>query len=249
MAVKSLSRKQRRRRKVLMYIGIFFAVVAVLYLIYGPLLKIKTVEIHGARHTTIADVQNDAFADIDGYRYLVVPNDHIFFYTKGKMKDQILKTYPSVETIDMHLDIHRVLHIDIKDRKPLGVWCSTECYFYDTAGVIFKKSFVYTGALFTAWSKSPDVAVNFLDTITCEGLCTDQRFIDFLRKHSIEKVTMFDEMMEMQSSAGYVIKAGFEASTTLSHIEEIDQNKPGFLETLEYVDVRFPNKVYYKERL
>ncbi len=248
MALK-LSNKQRRRlRKILITIGIFFALALVAVCMYAPFFRITGVSIQGARHTDVQALEQDIQSLIHGYRYGIVPNENIFLYQKKHLEDVIVQTYPSVEAVTLSLDIHRQLIIHIKDRKPLGVWCEDECYLYDTAGVIFKRSFTYTGPLFVSWKRDVSSPIHMLDTVSCQGLCTDPVFVDFLREYRVEKAVLHENMLELMSADGYTIKSGFVASTTMAHMRDVVENKPDILKNLEYIDVRFDNKLFYKER-
>ncbi|MES2985583.1 MAG: hypothetical protein V4686_00470 [Patescibacteria group bacterium] len=248
MVVKSLTRRERRRKKLLLYVAVVFCIAIFFYLIYSSLFKIADVEVTGAKHTDIVALKNDVQGILQGNRFLIIPNWHTFLYPKGNIEEYILKTYPSVETVDVGVSVKKVVKIEIKDRLPLGVWCGDECYFYDDEGIIFKKSFKYTGPIFTAWERNPKTSVSFLEKVSCEDLCTNLVFSKFLGDNQIERAVISEEMVEFYSANGYMIKAGFNASTTMSHIRTIGEQKPDFLNGLEYVDVRFPTKIFYKEK-
>lgn len=248
MAQKLLSKKARRRR---LFFRIFLLCVVLGFLagfLYVPFFRITGLEIHGARHTNISAVEQDIRNHISGYRFGIIPNDHILLYRKTYIERYILQTYPSVETIDIRFNRHRSLDVYIQDRKPLGVWCDEVCYLYDVGGVIFKKSFMYTGALFVSWKKEASTPVAMLDTVSCQELCTDSVFMDFLKTYRIEKAVMTDNQLVLTSTDGYYIKAGFEASSTMQHIADVLKSKPDLLKQIEYIDVRFENKIFYKER-
>ena len=248
MAQKLLTRKQKRNRRLLLGIGLL-CVCGVLYiLVYASFFRSIHIEIIGARHTDVAAVTIEINGLLREKTFGIIPNDHIAFYPKKKIRELVLTRYPSVETINMSVDMKKKLEIRITDRKPMGVWCGEKCYFYDAEGIIFKESFKYIGPVFTSWEKSPKEEVGFLKQVSCEQLCTNSAFTDFLKAYQIEKVILSESMIELISANGYKIKAGFNATTTMEHIKKISEQKHEFLETLEYIDVRFPTKIFYKEK-
>lgn len=248
MALKLSSKRQKRRRRVLATLGILFSLGLVAVLLYVPIFQIKGIEIQGAKHTGVAALQASIVPFIDGYRYGFIPNENIFLYERKKIKDFVMREYPSVESIDIRVDTSRTLIVHIKDRKPLGVWCSDQCYLYDTAGVLFKKSFTYTGALYVSWKRDGLKPLTLLDTVECVGLCTDVKFLEFLRSYRIEKAVIHDSTVDLWSTDGYYIKSGLIASTTMSHMKDVMDSRPGLLQSLEYIDLRFENKIFYRER-
>lgn len=249
MAVKSLTRRERRRKKLLKIFAVLFVLALGLVCMYSSVFKITDIEIKGAQHTDIGAVEIEVKNALTGYRYFILPNDHILFYPKKTISELILNHYPSVEKFSMSIDRKRNVQIEIKDRRPLGVWCGEKCYFYDPVGIIFKESFKYTGPVFTSWERSPKQEIRFLSEVSCEKLCTNTTFTDFIKLYQIEKAVLTEEMVEFKSANGYTIKAGFNATTTINHIKKISEQKPGFIDTLEYIDVRFPTKIFYKERM
>jgi hypothetical protein len=248
MAQKLLSKKYKRRRRVFRFFIVCLILGGIAGLLYMPVFSLQGVEIEGAQHTPVSAVEADIQSMITGYRYLIIPNSHVFLYQEENIREYILQTYPSVETIDISVDRHRIVRVTIADRKPLGVWCTDECYLYDTSGVIFKKSFIYTGALFVRWSKEDGEPVQLLNHVSCKELCTDGMFMDFLKRYRIEKASMGEHELILTSADGYQIKTGFVASSTMTRIENVLESKPELLKNIEYIDVRFDNKIFYKEK-
>lgn len=249
MVVKSLTKRQRRRKKLLLYIAVLFCFVLVLVGVYSSILRVRGVEVTGAKHTNVEVVKLDVENLLLKNRLLILPNNNVVFYPNNKIEEFILKTYPSVEKVEVSVSPKKIIKVEITDRFPLGVWCAETCYFYDDQGIVFKESFKYTGPIFTAWEKKPMASVSYLEKVSCEELCTNKLFSEFLSNNQIEKAIISPDMVEYVSANGYYIKAGFDATTTMDHIKKISEQKPGFLNTLEYVDVRFPTKIFYKERI
>lgn len=248
MAQKLSSKKLRLRRRIYILLGstVFLGVIA--SFLYIPFFEIQGIDIRGARHTDVIALEQSVRPFIEARRYLFVPNNHVLLYRKKDIEKFILQTYPSVETVDIRIDTSRKIVVQIKDRNPLGVWCTDVCYLYDTNGVLFKKSFKYTGALFVSWSDTEKKQVTLLEEVSCKGLCTDIAFMSFLRDYRIEKALLGDQQLELMSADGYVVKTGFAASSTMSRVRKVADTKPELLKHIEYLDVRFENKVFYKEK-
>lgn len=248
MAQKSLSKKAKLRRKIFIIFAVCVGLGILALFTYAPFFQIQGVRIEGIRHTQISAVDADIRERISGYRYGIIPNSNIVIYQKRAIERYILEGYPSVEHIDIGVDRHRVLHVRIKDRKPLGVWCGDACYLYDVGGIIFKKSFMYTGPLFVGWSRDTREPVTLLQPVSCDGLCTDMAFMSFLKTLRIEKAIIGKHQLTLISSDGYYIITEPYASSTMSRIQNLVGHKADILQRVEYIDIRFPNKIFYKEK-
>ena len=83
------------------------------------------------------------------------------------------------------------------------------------------------------------------EKVGCMPSCTDQKYIEFLSGYKIQSVDYGVDTQNLQSLNGYIIKASNDATTTISHLKML-QSKKVDINTLEYVDARFPHKIYYK---
>ena len=140
----------------------------------------------------------------------------------------------------------RDIIVSIKDRKALGVWCDENCYFFDDQGILFKKSFDYTGAIFAKWSFASSTPLKFYDKALCLDICIDQAFVSFLTQNKVMKVLMDGDDMRMFTEYGFYIKALNNASTTMRNMTLFKTEYKGGETDLEYVDVRFGDKIFYK---
>jgi hypothetical protein len=111
---------------------------------------------------------------------------------------------------------------------------------------LFKKSFDYTGAVFTRWGMVASSTLNFYDKALCFDSCIDKNFVNFLRQNKVMKVEIDGDDMKMFTEYGYYIKALNNASTTMRNLALFKNEYKGSLEDLEYADVRFEDKIFYK---
>lgn len=250
MAVKSFNKKGKRRRNILRIILLVLGLALFVWFMVSDLWRISAVQVVGAKHSDSGAIEAQ-IKDILGQSQLFIfPGNQKYTYSRGKIEEAVLQTFPGVEEIEMRADSDGTLTATIKDRRALGVWCdSEECYFYDDFGVLFKKSFSYTGALFTKWRYvASDARMTLGQKVPCIDVCMNEKFLYFLHDKRIAEAVMEGETMRLQSTDDYYIKAGLDATTTMAHIEQIEKKEVGILKKVEYVDVRFPNKIFYKVR-
>lgn len=210
--------------------------------------RIHNVQVVGAKHSDGGAIQQNIWDILDHKRLFLLPGNQTYIYAKGKIANDVMKNFPGVSAIDIDVDSDGLLTATIQDRRALGVWCdSVECYFYDDSGVMFKKSFNYTGALFTKWKyNASDAEVILGEKVPCINVCLDEKFLYFLHDKRIDQAVIDKETLMLTSTDGYYLKASFDATTTIGHVEQLEKKEPGILGRVEYVDVRFPHKIFYK---
>jgi hypothetical protein len=228
---------------ILLIIGFF---VLAWWIIWGKFWKINNIEIQGAKHTDISLVKTDVENYLQKKRAFVFPGDNILYFSEKDIKNIILKTYPSVESVIITRTNNRDIIINIVDRKPLGVWCDDDCYFYDDQGIVFKKSFNFTGLIFTRWGQNASSSIGFYDRVPCQKLCTDENFLNFLQKNKIGKIIMDGENLRLYSGYGFYIKALDDPKVIMGDMTVFDKERKGDFSGLEYVDMRFADRIFYK---
>jgi len=220
--------------------------VFVWWFVYGAFWKITNIEIVNAKHTDIEALKTDIYNISNKKKFLIIPNNHILFLSKGQIERHIISTYPSVEGVEIDKTTDKEIVLTIKDRKAMGVWCDEKCYFFDDEGILFKAAFDYTGAIFTKWSVASSTPLNFYDKALCLDLCIDKTFVSFLSENKIMKIVMANEDLQMFTEHGFYIKALNNATTTMRNVALFRQEYKGDVKALEYVDVRFWDKIFYK---
>jgi hypothetical protein len=246
MALKSSNKKHKLWYKILSIIILIGLLVFLYWFTYGSLWKINNIEIVDAKHTDIEALKTDIYNISEKKKFFIIPNNHILFLSKKKVINHILENYPSVESVEVNKTKDRDIIIYIKDRMPMGVWCDENCFFFDDQGILFKKSFDYTGAVFTRWGSNASTTLKFYDKVLCLDSCIDKTFVNFLSQNKVKRVAMEGVDFRMFTEYGFYIKALNNASTTMRNIALFSKEYKGDLKALEYVDVRFSDKIFYK---
>lgn len=246
MALKSSNKKYKfffRLISVLLLIGFL---VLLYWFVYGSFWKINNIEIVDAKHTNTEALKTDVYNISQTKKFLIIPNNHILFLSKKQIINHIINTYPSVESVVIDKTKDRDIVLSIKDRIPMGVWCDDNCFFFDDQGVLFKKSFDFTGSIFATWTSISSSSLQFQDKALCLDICIDKKFVDFLSKNKIKKISMSGDDLSMDTEYGFYIKALNNASSTIKNMNIFNDKYKDDLKSLEYVDVRFGDKIFYK---
>lgn len=184
---------------------------------------------------------------------------NFFFYPRGEIEKAVQEFFPRVERV--HISrvsmLGNAVTISIEERKPFARWCkeSTSCYAIDRSGVIFAP------ASTTAAFETPYV---FEGALTGEGSPLAQAYLPgrfpavvaLLERlgqasFSANRITITgDQDFSILLEEGFPLKVSFgtDVGTVVKNLELVLASDAlrGRERELEYVDLRFGNRIYYK---
>lgn len=245
----SATRKKQTRFKILLSVLCVVVVSVAIYGTYSHALDIRQVEVVGAEHTDMQKVKDIVLDETQKRAWFIFPQRNRIFFPENKVAIRIHTEVPSVETVDVDGHMMGDVVVTIKDRRPAGIWCNStvenDCYFFDTAGVIFKPSFAFTGSVYTRW-RAEGVTLSLGQPVPCLPGCIEDAYVQFLADHKITDAVLGQAgMAVLQSMDGYSIKASGDTKVTMKHLATLRDRKVD-LKTVEYVDARLENKIFYK---
>ena len=186
----------------------------------------------------------------------IFPADNIFLFSKEKAEKAILDDFLRVKEIYMNKDFPNTISLEVKERKPEALLCyGDECGFLDETGFVFEKAAVFSGAIF---AKFKDSRTNTAKISIGEQFLNPDEFrnIVYFKNFAADEGIIIseieiknEEIYKFFVSGGWFIllnennnsKKAFENLKT-SLKEKIGKKR----ENLEYIDLRFGNKVFYK---
>lgn len=260
--LKTSHRRQRKKVfiKILLGIGVLgIASAVVTFLFYIPSLRVSNIVISGLDKNSEKELQAELFGILRGRKWLIVPKDHILFLSKKDIEDFLTEKY-RFRDFAVAKKFPATIDISITERKTWAVWCPAEgngndCLLLDMDGLAFERSPAVSGSAILE--------------------ITDARGGDFLGKNILSE-DKFSKIFQMVESAPKTIqsditniyikksgetyylyrKSGFyliiDGETDIAKsLENLALAlKSGEIKdkqsTLEYLDLRFPDKVFYK---
>jgi cell division septal protein FtsQ len=266
--------KQARLMKLGFFLGIFVVIlVAVSFLASWKKINILDVSVTGNKVIDTASLQALAQKELDGKYFWLIPKSNYLFYPKQTIKQNITDTYKRFTSVSVEIADSNVLNINVSERVGKYTWCGEEfeniskedqkCYFMDDSGYIFDEAPYFSG----------DVYFRFYGATTGDGERIDGS--DYF-KEAFPNLVLFRDLAEdvgvkpvAMHVEGNEVKMYLESSTsdeppvvqvkTNADIKKVVENLKTALGTdplkskfdknyksLEYIDLRFGNKVYYK---
>lgn len=244
-------------------VGILSAVSA--FLFYIPSLRISNISISGLNSDDEVELRAEVISAISARKYLIIPEDHLIFFNKERVKSLLAKKF-RVKDYELETDFPSSLKILVTERTTWAVWCPANlvtkppsgglvtCLLVDKDGIAFSESLGFSG---TAILK-----------------IIDAREEDFLGKNilpeeSFKKISYIIENVPIKAgeeigtinikSSGKTyllyVKSGWymliddetDAERALENLSlALDSEIKEKRKNLEYIDLRFSDKVFYR---
>lgn len=237
----------RKRKKggsifIFVIIGVILVGVLVYFLFFSSFFKIQNIFL----------VSNTEDYDKFNTFFQTYINRNILFFNKNEFVGNLKDKFPIVDNVDIKKKFPNSLDIKIEYRKPKYYVCSEECFLMDKKGFVFQKV---------------DKSFNFDELVELENgfnnikvgkyIASESDFnkIDFILNNlagnniKVLSVDLKNETVYFNTEDFSIIFALVEDVnwqlekffTALKKIKDTeDMNK------LEYIDVRFGDRVYYK---
>lgn len=256
-----------RRRRVRIYailaslLGLIVVAYGLHWISYRPSLRIGEISVRGATTQNPDDVTAHVQAELAQTSWRFFPRDSIFFYPKKELQASVATKFPRLKSarIGRGSVLGTQLIVNVDERVPYATWCrgnvidpALECFVFDENGYIFAPlgshttdvSYAFVGGVegepvgkLFANGQLPEL-LKYLKVLEQEGFRPLRIWIENER----------DFAVLLQN--GFSIKASFGQDThvLLGNLKLVSVSPAlrGREGELEYIDLRFGNRVYYK---
>lgn len=235
---------------------------------WRPGLLISHIVIKGDTVINTEDITHEVRLQIAGNYFGMFAKSNTLLYSDKTVNASLLKKFPRILYIEQEIGADNTLTITIHEREPFALWCdhlpaedtAPSCYFLDKDGYVFDHSPDFSGdAYFKYYGRLPYEA-----PIGSYYLASTTEF------H--ELASFVTETKELEISPLYIVstseddfdlyvfgggKIMFQASDGLPQVAERlsvmlkTKNlvpRKGSELLVEYIDLRFGNKLFFKER-
>ena len=257
--------RARRRRARIIALSLVLSLIVALsfvasYLSYLPQYSVLSVSVEGAQNVSANAVKNYAESIIyDGSHHLL-SRANIFLYPKALIEKDIPLQFPRVQSavVSSPSLLADAVTVAITERLPFALWCGGEgCFDMDKTGFIFSTAsaaasssneYVFSGGVATSSQAAP-IGQTFAPG-HAQGLVV---FLQLLGQGGLTPKgasVQSDEDFTVPLGEGFSVYASFgqDPGTLVSNLQLVlsSQALQGQEQDLEYVDLRFGDKVYYK---
>ncbi|MBI4093588.1 hypothetical protein HY417_01370 [Candidatus Kaiserbacteria bacterium] len=256
----------RARRKRIRVIAALSGIAILVLVGYGASLvsylsrfSIDRIEVHGAREMRPQLLEAFVATKLWDGSPALLSESNIFLYPRREIEAAMKEFFPRVESAKISREslLANVVTVAIEERKPFARWCleGEACYAMDRGGVIFalasttptfETQYVFEGSLPAA---SDPIGQTYIPGQLPEVLALLERLGQ--SSFSPQRVVVDGEGdFSIRLEEGFLIRLSFGAdiSATVNNLELVLASEAlrGKQRELEYVDLRFGNRVYYK---
>jgi len=259
----SPEKRKKKRNKLLIKVGIIVGVIFLffglgVYGLHSENVRVVDITIEGERVVATQEIIDMAREELDGSYLKIFPKDGIFFYPKEKIIKSITENFGRISSVDVRRSKLTALTIDIVERDAAALWCgkniiedersiSISCYFVEESGLIFAPAPHFSGSVYFEYYSG---LLNGGTTVNP----IDRRFLteeDFAERLLIDN----DGVREFFLSTGagkIILNTGDDYQQALRNIQvaleskRLEREEDDIAPELEYIDLRFDNKVLFK---
>lgn len=245
------SRRLKRERIIRRYFKIlvipFLSAVFLIILANLPWLRIQEIEVNGAEENE--KIARDLIKEnLSGKIFLFFPADNIFFVNKQRLIKEIKNKFPEIKSADLRTNFFgRRIKVDIENRQIFAFTCAEEkCFYLDERGVLFKQAPIMSGGILLEVIASSTESFGDFHKISFIA----RKIEENLKEDKLSKI-----ILKGENSFELVFVSGLKIISDLeTRPEKILRNLNIVLQSvkdrknLEYIDLRFGNKAYYKFR-
>lgn len=252
------SRKLKRKHfllKLVKILAVFsISLIFSLSFIYLSYFRIKNIEVIGQtlkKEEMVRVIKNE----LNGYFMLFAPKNNIFFVKKEKIIKQLRDNFPEIKKIDIkNKYFQSAILVNLNFREVFASYCQKQdCFYVDEGGVIFSSSPEISGGLILkifdereSFQKARlgqkikaekiDEILNFVKKLP---LLIPNKIREIALKNENSYEVIFDENFRV------ILDSEIESDKAAKNLK-IALDNINNKEKLEYIDLRFDNKVYYK---
>jgi len=233
---------------------IFFIIIFYLVCFYS-FFQIKNIEISGNQKISTQDLKNLAENNLSK-KILFLPSKSIFLVDLNKIEKEILDKFPPIKKVYFEKKFPDKLTILINERQPAAILEENEKYYFiDNEGILFEE-ITEKGSWLIIKNSTSSQEVKLGEKILEQEKLSDILEIKSGLKDLDIKVEFAEivneKRVDVRTLDGWSIYFNLEddISQQIFYLKTVLKEKisPEERRNLEYVDLRFGNQIYYRER-
>jgi len=233
----------------------------VYFLLFSPIFNVKKI-------TFIEDGKEIIYPELLTKLDEILKNQNIFIFSGSnliilnskKLKQELLKYFSQLENLEIKKEFPNKLIINFSKRKLAMLICNLDCFTVDKNGIAFNRALKTEGFLFLKVKTDLDINIgqkiidpNFLDFLMQIKEEVDQKIPNLtIEEFNLTKsnLKVFDTIAKTNENWYIYFDLLGNSNEEIDNLKkvldiEIKENR----KKLEYIDLRFGNKIFYKYKL
>lgn len=251
---RSRPKKSFLRKKTfwLFLLGFIFSSAVSYLLFFSEVFQIKKIEISGNEMIDREVIYRVIESGIER-RVVFFNTKNIFLVSLTNIEKDVLREFPSIYKINLKRGLPDKVISEITERKKITVFCLNEenCFDLDKEGVIFKSADEKSGLVIFSSKENASLSEKVIEK---EKLDSILEIFNELKNLNLEteKFSLSENRLDVKTKPGFDLYFDLkdEAKDQIFNLGLILKKEvpPEKISGLEYIDLRFGNRVYYKYR-
>ena len=264
-------RKIRTIKLGITVVVIAFVAVGIVWLSRIDEVNIKTVSIIG--NSAVTKVQLEAVVEkqLRGTYAFLFPRSNILLFPRNSITAGVVNVFDRIFNAEIVVEDPQTIKLIVRERQPFALYCGDtfidthetlgHCYFLDEGGFIFAKAPDFSGNIFFKYFGTPET--------DSEETSHEPLGLEYMPLEKFRSVTLFlgsFEELELEPTSftrldgvdfkvrfkdgSYILFGGEQAlASVLDNLQSVFESEVFEQRDnvqLDYIDMRFGNKVYYK---
>ncbi len=265
--LKKRRQKDFMTRILLASVGFFACFFLLAYISNFSSLNISQVQISGNKVIDTASIQKIVEGQIAGKYLWLFPRKNILIYPESRITQDLGTQFKRLDQINLSIK-NKILYVNLSERMPAYTWCgvdapvgsaSDQCYFVDKSGFIFDEAPKFSGGVYfklygvgevgSYFDKDHfDKLISFKKSLETVGVKPEMLYVpgDGNDKILLSNINLSGAHPEIIFKADADLNKVAENLGTALAAEPLKTSFRNKFTTLQYIDLRFGNKVYYK---
>lgn len=278
LAARRRAQKKRQRRAwlILILLLLLLMIGGFFYAANHERLAIKEIVVTGTKSVSAEAVERAARAALAGRYFRLVRRDNMFLYPRETLRATLLAEFDKLASVESSANYDGRLRLMVAEREAVAMWCtsatSTPCSYLDAFGLAFTRAPMFSGPVMlevvasrpaitntvpmpsatfrhlralanTIPTAIPTALLPRAESIRAE-LLADNDIRLWVKDSSEVSRRAIPLLMSLTSEPEVLAENLRSAFATPSFLTEIKNRRAD----LEYLDLRFTDKVFYKFR-
>lgn len=255
----SQERSRSRRRKLkkgFLFVSIVLVMaVASSGVLLAPQFRVANIIIMGNKTVPSVLLERDMYSFLARETWLAHLRNNILFAPLESMEHSIRTAYPRIKRVDAARSLPATIFFSIEEREPWGIYCAPDCFYIDGEGVLMEAAPQMHGSLIpridgAQGGDAPVLGERVMQIVRVFHADLSRR-IEHLLSIRFQLGEVYEEDIFVDTNEGWRIfldthtdpvKASEDLRLVLE--KEVGEQRT----RLEYVDLRFKGRVFYKLR-
>lgn len=211
-------------------------------------INISNIDIHGNDIVSVEELNLIAESEIGGnYLYLFSKSNILLFSEKG-ITNSIFESYKRIKKVEVGRKNMTTIYIAVEERFPHALWCEEECYFLDDLGYIFAKAPEFSGNVFFKYNIQIDTDPIGTQLLDVREFAEVELLVRSLKNLELDPIglSLIDDIdfeIFMTDGSKLIFSRDQDFAEVYDNLDSILSEVDG---DLEYIDLRFGSKIYYR---